>query len=146
MRKFLLVLKGKGEGCDYTIGCNTLVDEVEGYTPHEAFVKWYKDWKGIEDFDEININTDEFSSVTLYEIVDTSEINLEQFYKQIIPEEKHDPEFSEYLRLKEKYESNTQNSNDYNLTNISTLPTTLSKTQIFPLSMPSKYSNKGGIE
>ena len=41
--KYLIILKGEVEGCDYTLGCNTSLDEVEAESPEDAYKKWWDD-------------------------------------------------------------------------------------------------------
>jgi len=110
MYKYLLVLQGQGEGCDYTIGCNIRVEEIYGETFEKAFEEWYLDYNGVDDFDELNLTGNDFYSVKGYKIEEVPEkLDFQEFCNRHRTEEKlnveNDLEYQNYLKLKKKYES-----------------------------------------
>lgn len=114
MNKYLLTLEGSGEGCDYSIDCNKTYREIEGNTPEEAFGNFIMEHHGIKHWDEIHLDSDEFSEVKLYRYEDEPiEIDYESFCdehneicdsEEIEPEENKDIEYQYYLKLKEKFD------------------------------------------
>lgn len=114
-KKFLAVIEGVGEGCDYTIGCNQTTNIVETTDATAAFTQILEDygetefrnWKNPESFNdrkEFRIET-----ITLYDITDTNPIKmnahylLRQEYELYKDKIMKDPEYQEYLRLKQKF-------------------------------------------
>lgn len=81
---------------------------IEGDTPQAAFEKWFLDehhgckWEELE-FDGLR---DEFQKVTIYQIVgDPTELDFAAFVDKhdTRTEQEKDPEYEEYLRLKNKF-------------------------------------------
>jgi len=113
-KKFLAVIKGVGEGCDYTIGCNQTTTIIDAEDATAAFTQILKDygetefrnWKNPDDFDGHDFRIE---TITLYDITATTPIAMNvfnilnqeyQLYKDKI---KENPEYQEYLRLKQKF-------------------------------------------
>lgn len=114
MKKYLMLLIGYGEGCDYTIGCNMNYEEFEAQNNEEAIKKMYErceDYGASYDFENYNVTFDGISieKVILYEINNKQEIlikePIEKAYKEYKDKENKDEEYKEYLKLKDKYEN-----------------------------------------
>ena len=123
MKKFLVHIIGKGEGCDYTIGCNHAVEIVNAESLEEAKKKWW------DSFEDGHFVADEYSaadikeafegnthsipeSAEFYEIVgDQSYFDFGGQYKELWAEamkreqdEEKEEELAQLARLKAKYE------------------------------------------
>jgi hypothetical protein len=113
-KKFLAVIVGVGEGCDYTIGCNQTTTIVETADATVAFNKIleeygeteFRNWENPDDFDDHDFRIE---TITLYDITASIPIAMNvfnilnqeyQLYKNKI---KENPEYQEYLRLKQKF-------------------------------------------
>lgn len=114
-KKFLAVIEGVGEGCDYTIGCNQTTNIVEAEDATAAFTQIleyfgdtnFREWKSPESFK----NEPEFriDTITLYDITATNPIKMNSCFllsqEYLLYKDKllKDPEYQEYVRLKQKF-------------------------------------------
>lgn len=111
MSRYIAILTGKGEGCDYTIGCNRTTIEVTGETIEEAeqnlvqhIEREYSGFSGLKesysDFD-----------ILLVEVAQSKEIDMQAYvakeelaWQQKKQREKEQQERAEYERLKARFE------------------------------------------
>lgn len=119
MKKFIVVIKQHGEGCDYTIGCAQKTVEIEAVDIQQAYERfslmlepnfdevedmdWTKDYGGY--YDERALE-----SAVIHEVVDTKKIDTVGLYAAITTketkafvEEQNNIEKEEYERLKKKF-------------------------------------------
>lgn len=52
MKTYLVHVEGKGEGCDYTIGCNHAVEFVQANSLDEAKEKWWQEFAESHEIDD----------------------------------------------------------------------------------------------
>lgn len=110
MSKFLVVYEGSGEGCDYTIGCNTRV--ISALYPDRSIIDVANKIHAELASDNPPVDLDMLASVTVYEILEEKQIELTVVHadlrKRIETAEaaKNDEnERREYERLRAKFET-----------------------------------------
>jgi len=96
--KYYALMIGKGEGCDYTIGCNKDFRQLEATTIVEAR-------KEIEDY-LMERNIDDFELIQILSVSSFIDFDIEEFKDFLSKEKKShkNPEYEKYLQLKKKYE------------------------------------------
>jgi len=108
---FIAYVKQAGEGCDYTIACGETIWKLFAETREDAIVELRHKVLGdfVPDYGWED-SYDDLSHVTLFEVLHTEEMPLEQWYgymKEVEEENKRKQEelkeFQEYKRLQEKY-------------------------------------------
>lgn len=82
--KHLVILKQKGTGCDYTIGCGIATEIVDFDTELELFNHINDEWGDCDDFEYIKY-------VPLEQVVNLNSNKLQE-------------EYTQYLELKKKFE------------------------------------------
>ena len=115
-KKFLIIISGKAEGCDYTIGCNTRVEEIEANSLEEAWEKYSE--KAEMDFNFLKEDGGDYGYyielgikvIRIIEIIKERKIDvlslqseLDQYYKEESDKENEVDEKKQYERLKKKY-------------------------------------------
>ena len=110
MKKYLIVIKQVGEGCDYMIGCaqktiTLYADNIEQASKRFALmigpefddndVDWTEDYGGYYDDTQLE-------SATIYEVDIAKAINLDEIYKAL--RIKEDIETAEYVEEIERKE------------------------------------------
>ena len=81
--KYLLVIEQKGYGCDYTIGCGIVYDEVVASGELEIFKYVEQHW-----------GTDDIEKVMYMPMNGVKELDLEEF----------NAEYEKYLEYKKRFE------------------------------------------
>lgn len=109
--RYIAILTGKGEGCDYTIGCNRTTIEISGSSLEEAernlvqhINEEYSGFSGLQrEYSDFNIRLVEVaqSKVIDFHAYVAQEEREEQQEKQRETEER---ERAEYERLKARFE------------------------------------------
>ena len=107
MMKYIAWIIQNGEGCDYTIGCGHNLYELKAETGEEA----------IAEVKAMTVETvcfewsERYANITIYEISDAYEVNVERIYKQeeehlaaLAVQEIEQKEEALYKELKTKYE------------------------------------------
>jgi hypothetical protein len=139
MSKYLVIFKGSGQGCDYTIGCNLAYEEVEADTKEDALLKAYAK---LECYDTIEEYLEDYDSprdedideAIIYNLSDYPIIGVkwnkwvdEKYPKQ--PKQNENPEYEEYLRLKKKFEVKIED-NHSSISGINNIPLFSSSTYL----------------
>lgn len=101
MKKFIYIIEGTAEGCDYTLGCNLTYKIVKGTTLEEV-----RDRIIAEQVEEDFFDVEEFGvdDIQIYEIGDSLEFYLADYAndaKRIQEEENQFNEEQEILRKAE---------------------------------------------
>lgn len=106
---YILHLKQRYEGCDYSISCGETLRLLESTDRDEALKETEEIIIGVEEDEYAGdyIDENEIDTAILYKVSDSEEINLDVLYKKV--EKYHEKiddseEYEEYLRLKEKFE------------------------------------------
>ena len=81
--KYLIILKQKGYGCDYTIGCGITYDEIEANGELEIFKYVEQNW-----------GTDDIEEVMYVPLNGVKNLDLEEF----------NVEYKKYLEYKRRFE------------------------------------------
>jgi len=118
-KKYIALIYGIGEGCDYTMGCNINFEIVGGESPKQAIDKILDDFSET-DFREFDSPEDfehyrewQIEKIELYEINPSSKYEYEANkilraeYQALKKKFQDDPEYKEYKRLKGKFEGGT---------------------------------------
>lgn len=107
MSKFYIYYVGRGEGCDYTIGCNTRVEERTANNIDEIVSYIAESFEESADYVESRIESVKIIEVSSELDLDVDEIvyNIRQSEKAIELADKEAEERVELERLKGKYES-----------------------------------------
>lgn len=92
MKKFVVFIKQKGEGCDYTIGCARNLLTIKANDIEEA------EGKLSDIIKEEYRGETELSSCVIYEVANESKVDLKQIYSDI----KKEKELSKQKRQEEK--------------------------------------------
>ena len=102
-------IKGMGEGCDYTIGCNHVVIDIDATCMDEAEDKMRAMFEYNEEEDRLEYDIDTIASVKIFEITQESHLGLELIRndihakaRKVREEEETESDMIEYERLKEK--------------------------------------------
>ena len=105
MSKLLVILRQRGEGCDYTIACGTKVIEVPSDLDGLDAVKWLEE-KIRDDYS----GEQALAWAQIVEVSNSREINLPLLYARFDREEADakikatvEKERADYERLKEKF-------------------------------------------
>jgi len=113
---FIAYLKQKYDGCDYTISCGTRLIKLEAATKEEALRELKLEVLGAysikyDERDDGYWNESILESVCLFEVTNTKDIPIQQWYNDAIEEDKiqklkatQNKEYTEYKRLKTKFE------------------------------------------
>lgn len=110
MNKYLVIIEGEGEGCDYTIGCNIRWDFYDAESLEDLKEQIIKRWYSYEDAKEeeyyapeIGVGKAIIVQADLHcEMDDIHEIALKRVEKTI-SDERDSKEKKEYERLKKKF-------------------------------------------
>jgi hypothetical protein len=111
MIKFLVLLEGYGQGCDYTIDCNKKWIWIEAESREQAIKKVVEDWYGVayhvRDYESHSIK--DIQMIPVSEVIDLGSYCLqEQDRKNKIEldkatKEREQKERAEYERLQKKF-------------------------------------------
>ena len=108
MPTYVALIKGAGEGCDYTIGCN-LSWEIGSANDKEEFAKLVLKSYGMMDYEHENFERS-IENLQIFEVNGPSLFleNLDYWYQQEFKkhqkEQEEEKERKEYERLKAKFE------------------------------------------
>ncbi len=106
MKTFYVYYEGRGEGCDYTIGCNLNVEIVKAKNVEEVVKKITDEW------DECGFNYVEsrYAAVTIIEAPSTTDVDINGYIVEAkakaaerIRLKEEDKEKAEFERLKKKF-------------------------------------------
>jgi len=117
MSKWVVCINGHGQGCDYTIGCNSKFYETEADSLQALIDKLNYDFANLKDVKEYGETPQIYMSgfekypenvydkvyVACGELVDISDKLREKIKDMISEKEKEDSEYELYKKLKEKY-------------------------------------------
>lgn len=109
--RYIAILTGKGEGCDYTIGCNRTTIEVNGETLEDVehnlvqhINKEYSGFSGLReqysDFDILLVEVAQSKVIDMQAYVAQEELEGQQEKQR----EADEQERAEYERLKARFE------------------------------------------
>jgi len=120
---FLLHVWGKGEGCDYTIGCNHALSILKDAETMEEAEQAAKEWladhgigedyytKDEDNYEEYYEDEVDIDSIDLYEVKSHKGFELDKYIKEINAfrhknknKKNETKEAAEYARLKKKFE------------------------------------------
>ena len=114
MAEFVCVMKQKGEGCDYTIGCGTVAYSFEADDWNDAFLKAkvYNGWDEYEDDDYSASEVDDrfisgeyaLESFVLYKVESKLENLLEVYVDNLIRDKVAKEEDEETKARRAQYE------------------------------------------
>jgi hypothetical protein len=79
---FIAYVKQKAEGCDYTIGCGIALWFLSAKTKDEAIDELKSKVIGDDDIEGGYIGENELERITLFEVVESTEIPLSLWYKE----------------------------------------------------------------
>lgn len=119
MTKFIAIVYGIGEGCDYTIGCNLNVYDLSD--PRYRDIKKMESWDDLKECkesllkylgdirydgeisDDRRVDRIEFVEVSEKKVMEVKE-ELKNLYKEQRIKKRREKERREYERLKQKFE------------------------------------------